>query len=69
MKRGKRRLHTDRCLCRVKAYGQVIQNDIDDVIPDLSGVVRVVCKCLVIRDQNIDLVEFAGVLKFDAALQ
>ena len=69
MKRGKRRLHTDRCLRRVKAYGQVIQNDIDDVIPDLSGVVRVVCKCLVIRDQNIDLVEFAGVLKFDAALQ
>ena len=50
MKRGKRRLHTDRCLRRIKTYGQVIQNDIDDVIPDLSGVVRVVCKCLVMPE-------------------
>ena len=69
MKRGKRRLHTDRCLRRIKTYGQVIQYYIDNVVPDLTGVIRVVCKCLVIRDQNIDLVEFAGVLKFDAALQ
>ena len=69
MKSRQRGLNADRCLFRVNSHRQIIQDHIDDIVPDLAGVVGVVGQRLVIGDQNVDLIIFTGVLKFNAALQ
>ena len=69
VKSRQRGLNADRCLFWVNSHRQIIQDHIDDIVPDLAGVVGVVGQCLVIGDQNVDLIIFTGVLKFNAALQ
>ena len=69
MQRRKSGLHTDRRLGRIDSHRQIVQYYVDDVVSDLSGVVRIVGQRLVIGDQNIDLVEFAGILELYASLQ
>ena len=67
MKCGKCRLDADCGLVGINAHGQVVQDNVDDVVPDLARVVRIVREGLVICDQNVDLVELARVLKLHTA--
>ena len=69
MKSRQSGLNADRGLCRVNSHRQIIQDHIDDIVPDLAGVIGVVGQRLVIGDQDVDLIIFTGVLKLDAALQ
>ena len=69
MQRGQRGLHADRRFLRVDPDRKIVQNDIHDVVPDLPGIVGVVRQRLIVRDQNVDLVERAGILQLHAPLQ
>ena len=68
MKGRKLRLHAYGGLFRVQTYGKVVQDHVDYVVPDLSGVVCVVSKSLIIGYEYVYLVKLAGVLKLHAAL-
>ena len=69
MQGGDPGLHTDIGLVRINSDGQIIQRHLDDIIPDLLGIVPVVCQGLVIGDQNINLIKGAGILQLDPPLQ
>ena len=62
-------LHADGGLFRIQADAQVIQHHVDNILPDLAGIVGIIRQRLVVRDQDIDLVELSGILQFHAALQ
>ena len=69
VKRRKCRLDADRSLFRIKSHRQIIQHDVDDIVPDLARVIGIVSQGLVVRDQDIDLIIFSGILKLNAALE
>ena len=59
MESRKSALYADCGLGRVQTHGEIVQNDIDDVVPDLAGIVGVVSQGLIIGDEDIDLIELA----------
>lgn len=63
MQRRQGRLDADRRPVRVDAGGQVVQRHVDDVVPDLAGIVRIVGERLIVRDEDVHLVKAAGVLQ------
>ncbi len=63
------RLDADVGFIGIDADRQIIQCDLDDIVPDLLGIIIVVGEGLIVCDQDVDLVEFTGILQFDAALQ
>ena len=69
MQRGKRGLNADRRFCGVNADRKIIQRDLNDIVADLGGVVRIVGQRLIVRYQDVDLIELAGVLQLHTALQ
>ena len=69
MERREGGLHADGGLGGVDAHGEVVQHDVDDILPDLAGVVGVVGQGLIVGDEDVDLVEAAGILKLHPALQ
>ena len=64
----KLRLHAYGGLFRVQTYGEVVQDHVYYIVPDLSWVVCVVSKSLIIGYEYVYLVKLAGVLKLHAAL-
>ena len=64
---GNAGLHEDMDFRWVNARGEIIQSDLNDVVPDFLDVPRVVGEGLGVGDHDEHLVEFAFVLKFDAA--
>ena len=62
-------LHADGGLFRIQADAQVIQHHVDNILPDLAGIVGIIRQRLVVRNQDIDFVELTGILQFHAALQ
>ena len=69
MERRQGGLDADGDLLRVETDGEVVQHDVDDVIPDLGGVVRVIRQGLVVGDEDVDLIIQAGVLQLHPTLQ
>ena len=69
MERREGGLHADGGLGGVDAHGEVVQHDVDDILPDLAGVIGVVGQGLIVGDEDVDLVEAAGILKLHPALQ
>ena len=53
----------------IKAAGEVVEGDFDDVLAHLFGMLGVVCQRLRIRDHDENLVVLAGVLELHPALQ
>ena len=69
MQRRKCGLHADRGFFRIDADRKIIQRHPDHVVADLARVVGIVRQRLVVRDQNVDLIEFSGILQFHTAFQ
>ena len=66
---GDLRLDEHRGFYRIKAAGEIVEGDFDDVLAHLFGMLGVVCQRLRIRDHDENLVVLAGVLELHPALQ
>ena len=65
----KRRLYADCGFFGVKAYREVVEHNVDDVVADFRRVVGVVGQRLVVGDKNVNLVKLAGVLELNAPFE
>ena len=63
------RLNEDRGLFRINAACQIVQRDLNDILPYLFRMLRVVRQRLRIRNHDIDLIELTGILQPDTSFQ
>ena len=61
------RLDEERRNLRIKADGEIVQGNLDDILANLFRVLEIVGQRLRVGDHDEDFVEFAGVLKLHAA--
>ena len=65
---GHLRLDKQYGFLRVQAAGQVIQRHLDDILADLFRIVHIVRQRLSVRNHNINLIKFPGILQFYSSL-
>ena len=69
MQRRNTGLNADKGLIRVDTCGEIIEGDLNDVITYLLRVIPVIGQGLIVCDEDVDLVELAGVLKLYSPLE
>ena len=69
MQRRDTGLNADKGLIRVDTCGEIIEGDLDDVITYLLRVIPVIGQGLIVRDEDVDLVELTRVLKLYSPLE
>ena len=69
MQRRDTGLNADKGLIRVDTCREIIEGDLDDVITYLLRVIPVIGERLVVGNEDVDLVELAGVLKLHSPLE
>ena len=62
-------LNADKGLIRIDTCGEIIEGDLDDVITYLLRVIPVIGQGLIVRDEDVDLVELTRVLKLYSPLE